>query len=138
VSDIKRVRDWRRRLSDLIEERRRIPYSEENNCGMFLADCINAMTGVDLAAPYRGKFKTLAVGMALLRRDGYDDLCALLAAHLEEIPPAFARAGDVMAFVVDGTGWAGGIVNGDRVTVMRVEGLATTLRDLGDRAFRVP
>ena len=102
------MRDWRARLSAVIEVRRRVPFSDENNCGMFLADCVEAMTGVDLAAPYRGKFSTLAEAIEMLRADGYADLCAYLAAHFEEIHPAFARAGDLVAFVGDVTGWAGG------------------------------
>lgn len=138
MTDLKRVSDWRTRLSSVVEERRRIPFSEENNCGLFLADCIAAMTGVDLAADYRGKFKSLAEGIILLRKAGYPDLCAFLAKHLDEIPPALARAGDVMAFPTQQTGWAGGIVNGERVTVMSEAGLATVSRDLAARAFRIP
>ncbi len=133
-----RVRDWRARLSDTIEARRRIPFSEENNCGLFLADCVAAMTGVDLAADYRGKFKSLAEGIILLRKAGYPDLCSFLTHHLEEIPPALARAGDVMAFPTEQTGWAGGIVNGERVTVMNEAGLGTVSREMATRAFRVP
>lgn len=135
---LKRVRDWRSRLSDVIEERRRVPFSEENNCALFLADCVAAMTGVDLAADYRGKFKSLAEAIILLRKSGYHDLCAFLEKHLDEIPPAMARAGDVMAFPTEQTGWAGGIVNGERVTVMGEAGLGTVSRDLAARAFRIP
>ncbi len=135
---LKRVRDWRARLSDTIEARRRIPFSEENNCGLFLADCVEAMTGVDLAANYRGQFRSLAEAIILLRKDGYADLCVFLEKHFDEIPPALARAGDVMAFPTEQTGWAGGIVNGERVTVMSEAGLATVSRELATRAFRIP
>lgn len=138
MSEIKKVRDWRARLSNVIEERRRIPFSEENNCGLFLADCIAAMTGIDLAASLRGKFKNRAEALVLLRQAGYADLPAFLAGHLVEIHPSFARAGDVMAFPSDETGWAGGIVNGERVTVLSPNGLGTVSRDQAMRAFRIP
>ena len=138
MTDLRRVRDWRRRLSDVIEERRRVPFTEENNCALFMADCVAAMTGVDLAADYRGKFKSLAEAIILLRKAGYADLCEFLTQHLDEIPPALARAGDVMAFPTEQTGWAGGIVNGERVTVMSEAGLGTVSRDLAARAFRIP
>jgi hypothetical protein len=138
VSNLKRVRDWRVRLSDAIEARRRIPFSEENNCGVFLFDCIAAMTGVDIFKPYRGQYKTIVEGIALLRRAGYADLCAFLAEHLEEIHPSQARSGDLMAFPSERTGWSGGVVNGERVTVLALEGLATVSRDIAARAFRVP
>lgn len=137
TTTLKRVRDWRARLSDVIEDRRRTPFDEIKNCGVFLADCVFAMTGVDLAAKYRGKYKSVAEGIILLRRDGYHDLCAFLEKHLDEIPPAMARSGDVMAFVTD-LGWAGGIVNGERVTVMSESGLGTVSRNGATRAFRVP
>ena len=138
MTDLRRVRDWRRRLSDVIEERRRVPFTEENNCALFMADCVAAITGVDLAADYRGKFKSLAEAIILLRKAGYADLCEFLTQHLDEIPPALARAGDVMAFPTEQTGWAGGIVNGERVTVMSEAGLGTVSRDLAARAFRIP
>lgn len=138
MTALRRVRDWRARLSDLIEDRRRIPYSEENNCGLFLADCIQAMTGVDLAAEFRGKFRSVAEAIILLRKAGYPDLCVFAAAHLDEIPPAMARAGDIMAFPSEQSGWAGGVVNGERVTVMGEAGLGTVSRIDAARAFRIP
>jgi len=138
MTEIKRVRDWRSRLSAVIEARRRQPFTEENNCALFLADCVEAMTGVDLAADYRGKFRSLAEAIILLRKSGYPDLCAFLEKHLDEIPPAMARAGDVMAFPTEQTGWAGGIVCGERVTVLALSGLGTVSRDDAMRAFRIP
>lgn len=138
MTEIKKVRDWRLRLSNVIEDQRRTPFTEENNCGLFLADCIAAMTGEDLAVNLRGKFKNRAEALVLLRRAGYPDLCAFLAGHLEEIHPSQARLGDVMAFPTDETGWAGGVVNGERVTVLGLAGLGTVSRDDAMRAFRIP
>lgn len=134
---MKRVKDWRDRLAKLIEARRRTPFSEQYNCAMFLADCVMEMTGEDLAAPYRDRFSTLAEGIALLQADGYADLCDFMKTNLEEIHPMMARAGDVMVFTSDLTGWAGGIVNGERVTVLTPRGLGNVSRDDAMRAFRV-
>jgi hypothetical protein len=146
---IKRRYDWRARLADTIEAQRRRPFTGDYNCAIFAADCVCAMTGVDLAAPYRGMSFDAAV--AAMQANGYPDLCALVAAHLPEIAPAFARAGDVAAFAVSsgdiaredgrerpGAGWAIGIVNGERVTVLRQEGLGTLLLTQVLRAFQVP
>lgn len=138
MSNPARVRDWRSRLNAMIEDRRRIPFSEENNCAVFLADCVQAMTGVDHAKPFRGQYKTLAQALVLLRRAGYADLCAFLSAHFDEIPPAMARAGDLMAFPSDETGWAGGVVNGETVTVLGREGIGSVHRVANARAFRIP
>lgn len=131
--ELKRIRNWRQALSEIIEARRRVPFSDENNCAMFLADCVLAMTGVDLAADYRGKFSTVEEGMVLMRRDGFTDMGAFLAKTLEERHPAFAAVGDIT--LIDE--WTGGVIVGDRITVMMPEGLGTLPRDFGKRAFRV-
>jgi hypothetical protein len=142
MSDLVRVRDWRARLSDLIEERRRLPFSDQNNCGVFAVDCIMAMTGMDILKPFRDQLattKTIAEGLLLLRNAGYAQPPDFIAAHLDEIPPSAARAGDVMMFNYEGgLGWSCGIVNGERVTVMGLQGLGTVSRSDALRAFRVP
>lgn len=135
---MKRYPDWRSRLHDLIEERRRLPFSEKNNCGVFVFDCIQAMTGVDIFAKFRGKFESIAEGFVLLRRAGYEDLPAFFNAHFPEVHPSTARAGDVMLFHLGDLGWACGIANGERVTVMAREGLGTVARSQALKAFRIP
>lgn len=139
MTAITRVRDWRSKLSTAIEDRRRVPFSEKNNCGIFLADCIIAMTGVDIFEQWPDRFRSRAEALVLLRKAGYADFCVLLAKYFEEIHPSQARAGDVMAFPTeDQTGWAAGVVNGERVTVLNPAGLGTVSRDGATRAFRVP
>lgn len=137
MTQLMRVRDWRGKLAAAIEARRRVPFSDEANCALFMADAVRAMTGVDLAASFRGQFKTIAEGEALLQQAGYADLAAYLAAHLIEIAPPFARAGDLMLIWLDGLGWAGGVVNGETVTVVGLKGLASVSRLDGKRAFKV-
>lgn len=138
MSKLTRVRDWRSRLTAAIEERRRQPYSDEYNCGIFIGDCIQAMTGVDVIKPFRGQFKTLVEAIVLLRRAGYADGCAFLADYFEEIPPAYARAGDLMAFPSEESGWAGGVVNGETVIVLGRDGVGNVHRTANARAFRIP
>jgi hypothetical protein len=133
-----RLPDWRPRLAAAVEARRRRPYSATENCGLFVADCILAMTGTDLAADFREHlFASLDAALDAVRASGHADVCALAAAHLPEIHPSRARLGDVMAFAAPETGWALGIVTGDRVAVLRSDGLGTVSRDRGARAFRV-
>jgi hypothetical protein len=135
---MKKVVDWRKRLSDEIERHRRMPFDEaQNNCGLFIADCLIAMTGVDFAAHYRGKFTTLAEAIDLLKADGFSDLCAFAAARLTEIHPVRATAGDIAAFETQGTGWAFGIINGEMVTVMTERGLGNMRKSQAVRAFRI-
>lgn len=133
---LKRLFDWNSRLTAAMEARRFQPYSESDHCGFFLADCVSAMTGVDLAASYRGKAKTIEEGMALLKADGYADMGDFLAKNLEEIHPSRARRGDIMLIDVPG-GEVGGVVNGERVTYVGLKGLGTASRMQATRAFRV-
>lgn len=133
---LRRRPDWRARLAAAIEAKRRVPIGGGYHCGIFLADCILAMTDVDLAEGYRGM--DIDAAFAVLRSHGHADLAAFAAARLEEIHPVRARAGDVMLYPAEGTGWAGGIVTGERVTVLRGDMLGTVSRDDATRAFRVP
>ena len=136
TAGITRRSDWRPRLASFVESRRR---DAATDCGLFVADAIVVMTGVDLAASYRGRYTTTAEGVELLKADGFADLCEFVASRLVEVHPSLARAGDVVALRVSaGTGWALGLVNGERVTVLRGAGLGTVSRDLAERAFRVP
>ena len=133
---IHRRADWRPRLSAAIEASRRAALED---CGLFIADCVKAMTDVDLAASYRGRYDTIEEGIALLQADGYGDLCAFAAAHLPELPHVSrARMGDVMAFVSERSGWGLGIVNGERVSVVTGRGVGTLDRAQATRAFAVP
>lgn len=135
---IKRRPDWRARLHAEIEAHRREPFAfGQRDCLLMAAAALKAMTGVDIAIGLRGAYTTLKGGKRVLRRAGYDDLPALFGEHLEEVPSAFARHGDLVT-LRDGGGWAAGIVAGARVTVMRPEGLGSVDRDEIDRAFRVP
>jgi hypothetical protein len=134
-----RKADWRSRLSAVVEGKRRLALSfGTNDCALFAADCVEAMTGVDLAARFRGRYSSADEAIALLLAEGFTDLCEFVASCLEECAPSLARAGDVMAFQSSETGWALGIVNGERVTVLRHDGLGTVSREIAQRAFRVP
>lgn len=136
---MRRHRDWRARMAAAIEVVRRLAHRlGAHDCALFCADVVLAMTGVDLAARYRGRYASVDEAMEVMRADGFDDLCALVASMLEEIPPALARMGDVMAFPSEETGWALGICNGEQVTVLRADGLGSVSREKATRAFRVP
>ena len=64
------------------------------DCARFVASYVEAITGVDHAAPWRG-YETVEDGQAALRAAGYDDHIALVASILPEIKPDDAVAGDV-------------------------------------------
>lgn len=136
-SSLKRRPDWRARLIAYLARAAREPFAEgRHDCALFLAGGVEAMTGVDYAAPYRGRYTTTRGGLRLLRRAGFADHVALAARHLPECPPAFAAEGDGAA-VETPEGPALGIVQGEGVYVPGPAGLAVVPLTTAARAFRV-
>lgn len=131
-----RYPDWEVRLVDYLGQIARSPFAYgRNDCALFTAGAIRAMTGEDLARGYRG-YRSLKAGHKLLRERGFDDHVALAASLLTEVPPSFAARGDVA--VVDGDdGPALGVVQGEAVYVLRPSGLGLILITKALRAFRV-
>lgn len=135
-----RYADWRARLSACVEARRRAPFSwSDRNCGLFVADCILAMTGADPAAAFRGSFTTAIGARRALGRAGYPSLHDFAATLLPAAHPSAARVGDVMWFAgATGTHQESvGVVVGERVMVYRDDGLGSLPLTAGARAFLV-
>jgi len=110
----------------------------ENNCAFAVAEWVAAMTGVDLSVEFRGRVGSAGDAERVLAELGYGDLCSLVAAHFDEIKPVMARMGDIAALPGETAGWVVGIVLGERITVLRPDGLGTLPRSAMTRAFKVP
>lgn len=137
---MKRLPDWRVRFEREIDDMRRIPFAwGSHDCGpAFAGRMVLAITGEDLCTPWRGRYGTAGEALRLLRTEGYDDLADLVATLLPEIHPSRARIGDVAAFPMDSPlGSALGVVNGERVFVLRPEGIGTMELLQAHRAFKV-
>jgi ethanolamine utilization protein EutQ (cupin superfamily) len=138
---MKRLKDWRTRLHEAVEARRRVPFSFETgaDCALFAADCVDAMTGEDMAAGYRGKYRSQAGAIRAIRKAGFDDLASLVGSKLDETSTVRARVGDV-AFIPDESPFGGalGIVIGEQIAVMHVDGIGSVPRTAMIRAFRIP
>jgi uncharacterized protein DUF6950 len=95
---LKRFPDWQRRLAAQMEKARAAKFAWGTfDCALAVCDAIAAITGVDPAAPYRGKYATEAEATALIG----DDLGAFAAGIFsnlgaKEVRPTFARRGDVV------------------------------------------
>lgn len=107
-----------------------------NDCALFAAGAVKVMTGKDLAKGWRGKYRSLAKGKALLKKEGFADLAELSAHHFEEIPPLMAQVGDV-AIVEGDDDPALGIVQGASVWVRMPSGIGSVPLTEVKRAFRV-
>lgn len=132
-----RLPDWRSRLTYYLSEVSHRPFQPgQHDCALFFAGAVQAMTGEDYAAPYRGRYTTLRGGLRILRKDGFADHIALAAHHLPEIAPAFAWPGDGMVVDTD-DGPALGVCQGRAVYLLGPNGGGLTSILSARRAFRV-
>ena len=86
--------DWAERLAATIEAAHgRAVEPSRHDCGLFVADCILAMTGVDVAADWRGRYGAFSQGLALA---GVRSVVGLpRKAGFAPVNPALAHRGDV-------------------------------------------
>lgn len=128
---------WAVVLSQYLGEVARTPFAYgRNDCALFAAGAVKAMTGVDPAAAWRGRYRTLRGGLRILRADGHDDHIAAAAALLPEVAVAMAQPGD-LAVVPTPDGLALGVVQGRAIYVLRPDGLGLVDLLSATRAFRV-
>lgn len=111
---------WQGRLTACLAQVARQPYRPgTQDCALFAAGAVAAMTGEDLAAPWRGHYRSVKEGLKALRAAGFADHLAFVSAHFPEIPPAFANPGDLAELEgLDGLP-ALGVVQGEHVYVLR-------------------
>lgn len=91
--------DWPDRLAAVIRSSQDQPFEwGKHDCALWTSSCVEAMTGIDTLAGYRGKYKTPKGALRqLLRRDGVLSTLELADKHWgERRPIAFARLGDVV------------------------------------------
>lgn len=135
----KRSPDWRPRLAEYMAEIARLAFRPgRHDCALFVAGAVKAMTGQDLGADWRGKYRTLTGGQKALVRAGFADHIALVASLCPEVQPALAQVGDVAVLPSgDGEFLALGIIQGPKVYVLEPGGLALVSRLHAKRAFTV-
>lgn len=135
---MKRKDTWHADLADYIVKQRAEPFEwGKNDCALFAAGAVFAMTGEDVAKQYRGKYKSLRGAIGTLRKHGFNDHVEIVASILEEIHPSQAAVGDLAVVTGDDGFPALGIVQGPQIYLMRVDnaGMVDLLK--AERAFRV-
>lgn len=91
-----RLQDWPERLAELVEARRTMAFAwGGNDCCLFAADAVLAMTGADPAAAFRGYASEDEA--ARLIRDGLEEVVAAALAEFGAgaCHPAFVQRGDL-------------------------------------------
>ncbi len=133
-----RLPDWQERLTGYLCRCARTPYQiGDHDCALFAAGAVEAVTGIDPAADWRGQYATKTCGLRMLRLAGHADHIAATAAVLPEIDPVFAAAGDIACVAEDATGQlALGVVQGELIYVLREDGLGLVRRATMQRAWR--
>jgi hypothetical protein len=98
-----RFHDWEEKLSVFLGERADQSFEwGRNDCALFACDAALAMTGVDLAADFRGRYDSdlsaARVIIAFTSGGDLEDLAVKVAQQfeLEEVKPLFARRGDIV------------------------------------------
>lgn len=116
-----------------------------NDCALFAADGIQAITGLDIAADFRGKYTDEAGAFALIKSVTGGSTVADAAAWcakkhgLKELEkPLFAQRGDLVAFEARGSFVAGLIhLNGRDIVAVGEQGLYRFPITEVKRAWRV-
>ncbi len=130
---------WEKRLVTYLHSVRNASHAPgELDCALFFGDAVRAMTGDDTVNSWRGKYKTLERGKAMLRKKGFADHVA----YVDSIFPQhdsvlFAQRGDG-AVVEDADGnVALGIVQGEYVYVMTLTGLGLVKLTDAKKAYKI-
>lgn len=90
-----RLHDWQLRFSDFVQTRAHVPFAwGRNDCCLFAADAVQALTGIDHAAALRGYDNAIAAQRLIYARGGIRRI-ATDALGLE-IKPVFASVGDLV------------------------------------------
>lgn len=93
-----RHHDWPERLADFVRARRKTPFAwGANDCALFAADAVHAITGVDPAAECRGYSDEREALRIIKDAGGMRGLVSL-----PEKPVGMAQRGDVVIALIDG------------------------------------
>lgn len=122
-----RLYDWEARFAAYIVGIARTPFRPGAlDCALFAAGGAQAVTGIDPAAAFRGRYRTIEAGLKLMRAGGHEDHVAFAQAHFPAVGRAQALPADI-AVVTDAgfsrSGPALGLVQGEMIYVLRGAGL---------------
>lgn len=92
-----RLIDWEDRLSAFLAEWADTEFAYGTaDCAKFAAKAAEAQTGIDLYAPWEGKYDNSVTAAAALRKLGAGTLKKTFDKHFEKRKPAFAQRGDIV------------------------------------------
>ncbi len=93
----RRLRDWEERLAAYLAAARTRPHAYgEQDCLLHCAAIVEAVTGVDLAAVHRGRYRGRAGALRYLAGFGFGGPAGMISSLLPARLPSFARRGDLV------------------------------------------
>lgn len=104
-----------------------------HDCGLWVLGWAAKFVGEDHGARFRGRYRSMKRLAEVMREDGFDGHVAYVASLFPEIAPARAQVGDIAVVAGDNFGLFGG----ERVFVLRPDGIGHLSRMRAERAFRV-
>lgn len=127
--------DWQLRLAAFVQERASMPFEwGRNDCCLFAADAVQAMTGGDPAAPMRGYSSALGAQRLIEEAGG---LLELVSQYLgDPVSPHMAGVGDVVLLVNEGRDLLG-ICNGTSAIGAGPQGMAVLGMESARAAWKV-
>ena len=135
-----RLPDWRARLAAEMDRQRREAFAwGAQDCVLGLAaGAVQALTGDDLGARWRGRYKTPGGARRALHKAGFTSLADAVADILPEIHPDAADVGDVGLIEAEGPlGQALCVVDASGLIVLTESGHGRRPRGDMRRAFKV-
>lgn len=106
------------------------------DCALWVAGAIEAMTGIDLGGPYRGRYSDSVSAGRVLAAAGWKDVFAVADAFLPPISAQEARRGDVLGLLGE-DGPTLGIAIGGAAIALSSEGPGRAPLDAAVRGWRV-
>jgi hypothetical protein len=95
-----KLENWPVALNDFIDARRDTAFVwGTTDCCLFAADAVEAMTGTDYVADYRGTYTDAKGALRLINDAG--GLSAFVPKSFEEVEPGYAQRGDVVLLEID-------------------------------------
>lgn len=94
-----RLTDWEERLATFVADNRERPFAwGQWDCILMACAAVEAMTGVDPAAEYRGRYSDREGAALALRELGKGTLVKTIASVFPERPIGKAQRGDIVLF----------------------------------------
>ena len=133
-----RQQDWPEKMAATIEAKRKRPFAwGKNDCALFCADIVLAMTGIDCGAPFRGSYDSEIGAAKALIKAGVGNLDLLMRGMFgDPLPAVLVGRGDIASFDI-GNGRTYGICIGEKIAAPGETGLEFVEMQHCDYGWRV-